>query len=84
MSVTLTNGQSSSIKVTSITITGTDFRDFNKGSTNCGTVVSKGKCTASAFFKPIVGGARAATLEITTTNDPLSPHKVILSGTGLH
>ncbi len=76
--VTLTNNQSTSIKITSIVITPADFID----ATTCpGTLAALASCTVSVTFKPKLLGLRSGTLTFTdkATN---SPQTVSISGTG--
>lgn len=77
--VILTNNQSKSLTITSITLGGTDPGDFSETS-NCGTSrKAKAECTITVTFTPTVTGARTATLSIV---DTVGTQVVQLNGTG--
>jgi len=77
--VILTNDQSKSLAITSITLTGTNASDFSATS-NCGTSRKAGwDCTITVAFTPAATGARTATLNI---QDAVGTQTVQLSGTG--
>jgi uncharacterized repeat protein (TIGR01451 family) len=77
-SVTLTNGGSSALSITSIAVAG-DFAQTN----TCGSSVAAGaSCTISVTFTPTASGSRSGTLTI-TDGGVGSPRVVTLSGTGL-
>jgi len=77
--VTLKNGQSTSISVSSII---SNLADFTR-STSCSTTLTAGSsCTISVTFTPTVLGLRTATLTITDSGSN-SPQTVALSGTGV-
>ena len=79
--ITLTNTGAENLTLKSISIVGTDPKDFS-GEDNCGTGLTPGSsCTIEVFFKPTATGARTGTLEI-TDNAAGSPQKVTLNGTG--
>jgi len=62
--VVLTNDQSTSLKISSITLGGTDPGDFSAKS-NCGTSRRPGAdCTITVTAKPTAAGAQTATLSI--------------------
>src|SRR6202021_2657317 len=62
--VVLTNNQSTSLAITSVTLGGTDPGDFSAKST-CGTSRKAGwDCTITVTFTPAATGARSATLKI--------------------
>jgi hypothetical protein len=71
------------LAINSITITGANPGDFAQ-TNGCGTSVGIGSnCTINVTFKPTLGGARSATLTI-STSDPNHPSlTVALNGTGL-
>src|SRR5579863_300095 len=77
--VILTNDQSTSLAISSITIGGTDPGDFSAKST-CGSSRKAGwDCTITVTFTPTATGARSATLNI---KDAVGTQTVQLSGTG--
>ena len=77
--VTLKNGQSTSISVSSII---SNLADFTR-STSCSTTLTAGSsCTISVTVTPTVLGLRTATLTITDSGSN-SPQTVALSGTGV-
>jgi hypothetical protein len=79
--ITLTNTGAKTLTFKSISIVGTDPKDFS-GEDNCGSGLTAGSsCVIEVFFKPTAAGARTATLEI-TDNASGSPQKVTLNGTG--
>jgi hypothetical protein len=79
--VTLTNQGSTSLKIKSIFVRGTNSKNFAETHT-CGSMVGSGaSCTINVTFKPIKIGSLDAYLEI-TDNGGGSPQKVTLTGTG--
>jgi hypothetical protein len=77
--VILTNDQSKSLAINSITLGGTDAGDFTAKST-CGTSRKPGwDCTITVTFIPTAVGARTATLNI---KDAVGTQTVQLNGTG--
>lgn len=77
---TLTNGGSTSISISGVTLSGADPQDFRIYSKTCGSsLAAKASCTANVVFAPTTGGTRTATLNFTdsATN---SPQMVALSG----
>jgi len=81
--VTLTNTGNIALTITSITISGTNSRDYSQTNT-CGTSVSAGgSCTITVTFKPLTLGTRSATINI-TDNAPGSPQQVALKGVGTY
>jgi hypothetical protein len=81
MQTTITNGSTAAIGVTNMTFGGADPGDFSQTNT-CGAKISgNGSCTITVTFKPIVTGARSASLMI-MDSDPSSPQTITLSGTG--
>jgi Abnormal spindle-like microcephaly-assoc'd, ASPM-SPD-2-Hydin/Glycosyl hydrolases family 39 len=80
--VTLTNGNSAAITISSKTLSGTNPGDFKIFSTTCGSSLGAGaSCTANIIFTPTVSGTRTATLNF-NDSDGTSPQKVSLSGLG--
>src|SRR6478672_3043906 len=77
--VTLKNGQTKSITITSITTNLSDYSQTN----NCSSSLASGRtCTISVTFTPKALGSRTATLTVTDTGTN-SPQTVSLSGTGI-
>jgi len=77
--VILTNNQTTSLKITSITLGGADPGDFSQTS-NCGKALKAGfECTIKVTFTPTTTGQRTATLNI---KDSVGTQTVQLSGTG--
>ena len=77
---TLTNGGTSSITISGVTLTGADPADYRIISKTCGTSLAAGaSCTANVAFAPTTSGTRTATLAF---NDSASnsPQGVALSG----
>jgi hypothetical protein len=81
-SVTVKNGGSAALSITSTSITGTQAADFSIASNTCGTGLAAGaSCTVGIGFKPTAAGSRSASLTI-SDNAAGSPHAVALTGTG--
>jgi hypothetical protein len=77
-SVTLTNNQTVSLNISSITTTG-DYEQSN----NCGTSLPpSGSCTVTVSFTPIAMGTRTGSLLVTDDAEN-SPQNVSLSGIGI-
>jgi Tol biopolymer transport system component len=84
-SVTLTNVGSAGLHVGAISIEGANPADFPGLTQNCLgiTNLTPGQsCSAGTAFRPTAIGTRAGTLTITHTA-PKSPHRVLLTGTGI-
>lgn len=82
-SVTLTNTQTTSITISSITLAGANPGDFKIYSQTCGSsLAASASCTATIVFSPTTTGNRSATLQFSdsATN---SPQVVALSGLGV-
>ena len=80
--VTLTNKGTTALSITSVSITGTNPSDFPIQTNTCGSsLAAGGSCTISISFKPVVTGARSASLSV-SDNGGGSPQTVALSGTG--
>lgn len=78
---TLTNGGSTRLNISSITITGADPGDFSQMN-NCGTGIGgHGSCTITVTFRPTVRGTRSADVSISDDGGG-SPQQVSLSGVG--
>lgn len=80
--ITLTNVDTSiNLNVSSINISGTNSSDFLETDNCVGTVPPLGTCAISVTFTPSATGTRKATLSV-NDDDPASPQKVVLVGTG--
>ncbi len=83
--VTLTNLGKTPLRIESLSLWGTNARDFAiQPSSTCvaeSSVAGAGTCTINLTFKPTAAGARSATLVI-NDSDPSSPQTVSLIGTG--
>jgi hypothetical protein len=80
--VTITNVGTLPLSVTGLSFGGADPGDFLVGSSTCGGQVPPGQtCQATVYFAPQGQGSRSATL-VVTSNDPVSPTTVGLTGTG--
>src|SRR3989475_590040 len=87
--VTLTNGGTATLNLTSITRAGASPGDFavaGSGTTPCplagGSVAASASCTFTLTFTPAAPGARAATVNI-TDDAAGSPQTVSLAGPGI-
>jgi phosphodiesterase/alkaline phosphatase D-like protein len=79
--ITLTNGGTAALTLTSITITGVNSGDYSR-TTTCGSSLAAGaNCSISVTFTPTATGARSASVTI-TDNAVNSPQAVALTGTG--
>jgi subtilase family serine protease len=79
--VTLTNGTTTTINLTSITLAGTSPADFVELNTCGPTLAPAATCQVFVAFKPAAAAAYTATLSI-ADNAASSPQSVALSGTG--
>jgi len=80
--VTLTNNQSQTLLINTISIGGTNPGDFSQTNT-CGIAIAAfANCTVSVTFTPATTGARSAQLLISVSPDSNSPENVSLTGTG--
>ena len=86
ITVTITNGGSAPLHITTVTLAGTNPGDFAVpgGSNNCNgaTVAVNATCTFNATFTPTGTGARQADLQI-ADDAPNSPQTLTLTGNGL-
>ena len=80
--VTLKNGQSKAITVTSITPSLSDYKQTNTCPVSPSTLAAGRSCTISVTFTPGALGSRTGTLTVTDTGTN-SPQTVSLSGTGI-
>ena len=82
--VTLTNGGSTALSISSLTITGTNAADFAEVANTCGSSVAAGaNCSIGVAFTPSTSNSETASLAI-ADNATGSPQKVSLSGLGIH
>lgn len=81
--VTVTNTGSTPLSISSISIGGTNSRDWYFFENTCAgqTIAVNGYCRLSVSFDPVGSGSRSAFLSV-TDNAPGSPHTVPLSGIG--
>ncbi len=82
MPVTLTNGTTSSITISSMPSVSGDFLLGTYSCTSGATITAGSSCSVNVIFKPTTTGTRTGTLQIVDATDPNSPHNVSLSGTG--
>jgi hypothetical protein len=80
--VTLSNDQTQTLNVNSISFTGANPGDFSQTSNCTPTVLADGTCTISVTFAPTALGSRSATLTV-NDNAGNSPQTVAVSGTGV-
>jgi hypothetical protein len=81
--VTLTNGGSTALTITSIALAGADAADFSQTNTCDGSVAALGQCTFTVTFTPKAVGACIAQITITDNSPaPNSTQVVDLTGTG--
>jgi len=80
--VTITNGSSSTVTLTGISLTGTSKGSFLISGNTCGaTLGNGGSCVVSVEFKPLATGVVTATLQV-KSNGGGSPQAISLEGTG--
>ncbi|SDE24359.1 hypothetical protein SAMN05428966_107377 [Massilia sp. PDC64] len=81
--ITLSNGGTAALKVSSLVLNGAQASDFVLGGTCAAnvSVAASGSCTIDVGFKPTAAGQRAATLVLMT--DAGNQFTVALSGTGV-
>ena len=79
--ITLTNGGTATMTLSSITLTGTNPTDFVELNTCGATLAPAGTCSVYVSFKPAAAGAFKGTLSI-ADNGAASPQSVALAGTG--
>lgn len=82
--VTVTNGGSTSVNVTTTTVGGTNPGDFSLSNNTCAgaTVTAGGSCAFDVTFAPAAGGARAGTVGVAHSAIG-SPLVVALTGSGV-
>jgi N-acetylneuraminic acid mutarotase len=80
-SVTLSNGGSSTLNISGITLAGTGSSAFNQ-TTTCGSTLAAGStCSISVTFTPAAATSYSATVSV-ADNASTSPQTVTLNGTG--
>src|SRR5258708_289260 len=79
--ITLTNGCTSTVTLSSIALAGTNPTDFVELNTCGATLAPAAACNIYVAFRPAVAGAFKGTLTI-TDNGAASPQSVALAGTG--
>ena len=77
--VTVTNNGPTTLVISAITSSNSDFAVAQN---NCNNIATGASCVISLSFGPTAIGARSGTLSI-LSNDTDSPHTVTLSGTGV-
>jgi Abnormal spindle-like microcephaly-assoc'd, ASPM-SPD-2-Hydin len=78
--VTVMNGGSAALPITSIALAGTNRGQFEQTNT-CGNSLPRGSsCTISVKFAPTSAGSKAATLNVTAAG---TTQKATLGGTGM-
>ena len=81
-SVTVTNTESATLGLTSITIGGTNTGDFTLTGNTCGSTLASGaSCTVTITFTPTATGSRSGNVTV-KDNDSSGSQKIPLSGTG--
>lgn len=80
--LTLTNGQTKALKITSIVSGLGDFTQTNSCPLSPATLAAGASCTISVTFTPAALGSRQSTLSV-SDDAAGSPHKATLSGTGI-
>ena len=83
LNMTVTNLSGFSLPL-SQSLSGANASDFTVAGGTCGaTAVANSSCTIAVKFTPTVGGsAESASMAVSVTNDPTSPHSISLTGTG--
>lgn len=80
--ITLTNTGGVALNISSIAVSGGNYKEFTQTNT-CGSSVAAGSnCTISVVFAPLLYGTRTSTLAITDDASG-SPQDVALSGMGM-
>ena len=82
LKATVTNHSAYPLSIDSA-ISGANAPDFNVTANTCGASINgNSSCTISVTFKPTTTSSEGATLGVTISSDPTSPHSVALTGTG--
>jgi hypothetical protein len=84
ITITLTNGGTTDIHITTAAVTGPDASQFPKSAETCtGTTLTPGtSCAFGVGFDPSSAGAKSAAISF-TDDASLSPQQVALTGTGI-
>lgn len=81
-SILLSNGNTSSITISGVSVSGANASDFVLSASTCGSTLSvNGSCSATVLFRPVAAGARSAMLNFADSATG-SPQTVALSGIG--
>jgi hypothetical protein len=85
--VTIKNNQDGILRVTSISVVGTNSRDFAT-TTTCASLLAGGTCTIGVRFSPTMAGAETASLKVDYAgtgglNGPSGSQTTPLTGTGV-
>ncbi len=82
-SITIRNTGAESLTIGTVTVAGGDANEFPRTADSCtaATLATGVSCTVSVAFAPLGLGTRSATLEV-PSNDPRSPLRISLGGTG--
>ena len=80
--ITLSNTGAGILKITSISITGTNAGDFAQTNNCSSSIAPNGSCQISVTFAPKVTGTRNAAVSI-ADNAPGSPHSAPITGVGM-
>jgi chitodextrinase len=81
VSVTVTNGGTATLNISSITVSGAQAADFGQTNNCIGAIAPSASCNINVTFTPSSGGVRSAAISI-VDNAPGSPHTITLTGTG--
>ncbi|HEY3839071.1 MAG TPA: choice-of-anchor D domain-containing protein [Bryobacteraceae bacterium] len=80
--VAVANVGKTTLTLSSVIIGGTNTADFAITANTCGSSLAAGaNCKVTVTFTPTATGTRSANVTI-KDNDPVSPQKILLSGTG--
>ena len=78
--LTLTNGNSSAITISSVVVSGNNASDFSETSTCAGSLAAGGTCTVTVTFTPTAVGTRVGSVAVVDSASN-SPQIATLSGT---
>jgi hypothetical protein len=79
--VVMTNGGTSTLNISSISITGANTADFGKTTTCGSTLAASASCNIVVTFSPTANGTRSASVSV-ADNATGSPQTAALTGTG--
>jgi hypothetical protein len=84
--VTITNTTNSNLPISTVTLTGANFKSFIRSADNCSgqMLAPNATCTVHVEFAPTAAGNRTAFLQVNDTG-PIAPHshEVTLTGKGI-